>query len=260
MKTRSLISGYDLPINALVVGATGGIGLAFSEALTANNQVNRLFVAARSAQSDPKLGTLSASNLGRVMVIDCDICDEASLARMAGIIRQQVPALHMVVNAAGALQGERLIAEKSVTQVSLASLQAAFAINSFAPVLLGKALMPLLRHREPAIFASLSARVGSIGDNRLGGWYSYRASKAAQNQLLKTLAIELARINPRSIVVPLHPGTTDTLLSKPFQSNVAPDKLFTPTFAAASLLTVISHLTPSDSGNFYAWDGQLIPW
>jgi len=110
------------------------------------------------------------------------------------------------------------------------------------------------------VFASLSARVGSISDNRLGGWYGYRAAKAAQNQFLKTMAIELARLNPSSIVLALHPGTTDTALSRPFQAGVAAEKLFTTEFVATRLLQLIADATPADSGSFVAWDGQTIAW
>ena len=151
-------------------------------------------------------------------------------------------------------------AEKSLAQLSLASLQASFQTNAFAPVLLLKHLLPLLRGRHPCCFAALSARVGSIGDNRLGGWYSYRASKAALNQLLHTAAIELARLNPQARVLLLHPGTTDTALSKPFQAGVPAERLFTPGLAASHLLEVIDRRTPADSGSFRDWNDQAVPW
>lgn len=259
-----LLYDCDLPVNVLIVGATGGIGLAFVQQLAHNTQVAHLFAIARSATTSPALTTLAAAYPGRIILIDCDIRDERHLTRTADHIARIVPALHLVINTAGVLHEGNLQPEKSLTQISLASLQFSFLINAFAPILLAKALLPLLRYRQapqaPAIFASLSARVGSISDNRIGGWYSYRAAKAAQNQLLKTLAIELTRLNRHSIVLALHPGTTDTGLSKPFQSNVSSNKLFTPEFSAAALLTVISARKPADSGGFYAWDGQQIDW
>ncbi|MES2830709.1 MAG: SDR family NAD(P)-dependent oxidoreductase [Pseudomonadota bacterium] len=260
MPELSPIFEHISAVNALVVGATGGIGLALAEALAGKTQVAQLFVVARAASGNPALAALAAAHPGRVVALDCDISDERSLTRMAAAVAQRVSALHLTINASGALHGDGLLAEKSLAQVTLASLQASFAINAFAPVLLAKALMPLLRRSQPTVFASLSARVGSISDNRLGGWYSYRAAKAAQNQLLKTLAIELARLNKQSIVLALHPGTTDTALSKPFQSNVSPAKLFTPVFVAEALLQVISQREPADSGGFYAWDGTRICW
>jgi len=260
MPEASLLFENNLPVNALVAGATGGIGLALCEALASNTQVAQLFVVARTASRNTALAALAAANPRRVVVLDCDISDELSLTTLAAAVMERVTTLHLTINASGALHGNGLLAEKSLAQVTLASLQAAFEINAFAPVLLAKALMPLLRQSEPTVFASLSARVGSIGDNRLGGWYSYRAAKAAQNQLLKTLAIELARLNRQSIVLALHPGTTDSALSKPFQGNVSPSKLFTPAFVAEALLHVISQRKPADSGGFYAWDGETVGW
>src|SRR3990167_1920766 len=132
--------------------------------------------------------------------------------------------------------------------------------NSYAPILLLKHLLPLLRGRHPCTVAALSARVGSIGDNRLGGWYSYRASKAALNQLLHTASIELSRLNPNSCVLRLHPGTTNTALSKPFQANVPAEQLFTPNYSAECLLAQIEQHGPAHTGSFWGWDGQPIPW
>lgn len=127
------------------------------------------------------------------------------------------------------------------------------------PALVAKHFLPLLARDRKSVFAALSARVGSISDNQLGGWHAYRASKAALNMLLRTFAIELARRNPRAVCVGLHPGTVDTGLSAPFQANVPEGKLFTPDFAAARLLEVVDRLKPDDSGHVFAWDGQLIP-
>jgi len=118
----------------------------------------------------------------------------------------------------------------------------------------------LLAHRERAVYASISARVGSIGDNRLGGWYAYRGAKAAQNMFTKTLAIEWARTRRNVVCVALHPGTTDTELSRPFQANVPPEKLFAPERTVRQLLEVIDRLAPADTGSFLAWDGSRIPW
>ena len=133
-------------------------------------------------------------------------------------------------------------------------------MNAFGAILLAQALDPLLDRQRPLHLASLSARVGSIGDNRLGGWYSYRAAKAAQNQLLRTLAIEWQRRLPLACVALLHPGTTATPLSEPFRASVPPERLFSPRQAAEQLLTVLAGQTPEHSGGFLAWDGQTIPW
>jgi NAD(P)-dependent dehydrogenase (short-subunit alcohol dehydrogenase family) len=195
-----------------------------------------------------------------VSLLPCDVTDEASLALLADSIAAAGGRLNLVINTAGLLHDAGLAPEKTVRQVTLANLQRAFTANAFGPILLARALLPQLATDEPVVFASLSARVGSIGDNRLGGWYAYRASKAAQNQLLRSFAIEFARLNRRAIVLALHPGTVDTALSQPFSGGVAADKLFTPAFAAQRLLDVIAARTPADSGGFYAWDGAPIPW
>lgn len=260
MPDNCLIHEWSEPINAMVVGATGGIGLATVRQLLDREQVARLFAVARSACSNPALMALVTQHPGRLLPLDCDIRDEAQLAALARATVAAVERLHLVINTAGMLHQDAQMPEKSLASIDLSGLQSAFAINAFAPILLAKALLPLLRHGAPTVFASLSARVGSISDNRTGGWYSYRAAKAAQNQLLKTLALELTRLNRQSIVLALHPGTTDTALSKPFQGNVAAGKLFTPEFSAAALLKVISQRRPSDSGGFYAWDGTTIGW
>ena len=260
MPDNCLIHEWTEPVNAMVVGATGGIGLALVRQLLEHAAVERLFAVARTACSNPNLISLAERHAGRLVLTDCDIRDEIQLAQLSASTADIARTLHLVINTAGMLHEGSRMPEKSLATVTLAGLQSAFMINAFAPILLAKALLPLLRHSGPAVFASLSARVGSISDNRSGGWYSYRAAKAAQNQLLKTLALELSRMNRRSIVLALHPGTTDTALSKPFQGNVASEKLFTPEYAAAALLHVIAQRQPSDSGGFYAWDGATIGW
>ena len=148
--------------------------------------------------------------------------------------------------------------ERALKELDPAKLARSFAINTVAPALVAKHLIPKMPRDRRAVFAVLGARVGSIGDNRTGGWHSYRASKAALVMLMKTIAIETARNRPEAIVVTLHPGTVDTGMSKPFQGNVAPEKLFTPAFAAEQLLRVIDSLTPADSGGHFAWDGTRI--
>jgi len=140
------------------------------------------------------------------------------------------------------------------------ALEKVLRINTVGPSLVAKHFLPLLQKDSKSVFACLSARVGSIEDNRLGGWYAYRASKAALNMILKTLSIELARSNPNAICVGLHPGTVDTALSMPFQGNVKPDKLFTPGKSASALLSVVNRLRQTDTGKCFAWNGEVIPY
>lgn len=232
----------------LVIGASRGIGAALVAALLERGLAT---VYAASREGTPPVAD------PRVRPLALDVTDEASLAAAAAGVTEP---LTLVIHTPGLLQGEGIRPERRLAEVNLQSLGKSFAVNAFGPILAAKHFLPRLRTDAPAVFASLSARVGSIGDNRLGGWYAYRAAKAAQNQLLRTAAIEAARTHRHRILCALHPGTVATELSAPFRGGVAPEKLFTPAQAAVHLLTVIEGLTPAHSGGFFAWDGQPIPW
>ncbi len=189
-----------------------------------------------------------------------DLEDEATIARAAELAAVDGRPLDLVIVAAGILhEGDALRPVKTWRALDGAALERLYRINTVGPALVAKHFLPLLARDRKSVFAALSARVGSISDNRLGGWHAYRASKAALNMLLKTFAIELARRNPRAVCVGLHPGTVDTRLSAPSQSNVPEGKLFTPDHSAARLIEVVDRLDASDSGKVFAWDGQLIP-
>ena len=230
---------------ALVVGP-GGIGSA---------------VAAELSQCCPQLKVLTAGRHGPpACSLQLDIENDRDLDRLATTLRAEERPLRLVFNCSGRLHGPGLQPEKRLQQVDRSGLEQQFGINAMAPILLAKAIEPLLQRDQPFHFASLSARVGSIGDNRSGGWYGYRAAKAAQNQLLRCLSIEWTRRWPLATVSLLHPGTTDTDLSRPFQSFVAPEKLFSPERAARQLVEVLLQQTPEHSGAFLAWGGQSIDW
>ena len=230
---------------ALVVGP-GGIGSA---------------VAAELERTCPDLNVLTAGRHGPpASSLQLDIENDTDLNQLSSSLRAEGLPLRLVFNCTGRLHGPELQPEKRLQQVERSTLEQQFGINAIAPILLAKAIEPLLVRHQPFHFASLSARVGSIGDNRTGGWYGYRAAKAAQNQLLRSLSIEWARRWPMATVSLLHPGTTDTNLSRPFQSFVAPDKLFSPKRAARQLVEVLLEQTPDQSGAFLAWDGQSIDW
>jgi NAD(P)-dependent dehydrogenase (short-subunit alcohol dehydrogenase family) len=254
------IAGLDERANVLVTGASGGIGHAMLRRLLDNPHVGSAVAVSRSASENAALKALGNSHPERLQLIEADLVRESDFERLATAVRARVDKLHLVINAAGLLHSKDLSPEKTLEQVTLGSLQRVFAVNAFAPILLARALLPLLCHGLPAVFASLSARVGSIGDNRSGGWYAYRASKAAQNQLLKTLSIEMTRRNRRSCCVLLHPGTVDTPLSSPFQARVPADRLFSAERAASQLLEIIARCTPEQTGRFFAWDGSEIVW
>jgi len=189
-----------------------------------------------------------------------DLEDEATIARAAELAAVDGRTLDLVIVAAGILHdGDALRPEKTWRAIDGAALERLYRINTVGPALVAKHFLPLLARERKSVFAALSARVGSISDNELGGWHAYRASKAALNMLIKTFSIELARRNPRAVCVGLHPGTVDTRLSAPFKANVPEGKLFTPDHSASRLVEVLDRLDASDSGKVFAWDGQLIP-
>ena len=246
---------------ALVFGANGGLGLAFARQLLAESRVGLVWAATRNPDS-PSLQDLKRLYGERLRPVAVDITDEASIAALADEVAGHTPQLHLLINAFGFLHDEAdgIRPEKRLEDLSAAGLERNFAVNAMAPALIARHFIGLISHQQRAVFASLSARVGSIDDNRLGGWYAYRMSKAAQNMFTRGLAIECARRAKRLICLALHPGTTDTALSAPFQSRVPAGKLFTPDFAASQLLAVIDRSDIEDSGGFFAWDGAAIPW
>lgn len=233
---------------AVVFGASGGIGAAVATRLAEEEGVDRLYVGSRHPvqPADPRLVPFAF-----------DLTDESSIADAAALVAEPVD---LVFVATGMLHRPGGPApEKAYRALDPAAMTELFAVNTIGPALIAKHFLPLLPRDRRAVFAALSARVGSIGDNRLGGWHSYRASKAALNMLLVNFAIELRRTHPHAIVAGLHPGTVDSGLSAPFQRGVAPEKLFTPDRSAAYLLEVLKALQPEDSGGMFAWDGARVP-
>jgi NAD(P)-dependent dehydrogenase (short-subunit alcohol dehydrogenase family) len=247
---------------AVVIGASRGIGLAMVHNMLGRAKVRRVYAASRHALLSDELVALKAEHGDRLQVLSVDSTREDDIVRLANEVRERDQRLHWLINCAGLLHdpARGIRPEKKLEQVDTAQLEALFRLNAFAPILLAKHFLALLNHDCPACFASLSARVGSIADNQLGGWYSYRASKAAQNQFLRTFAIEAQRRAPYLTVLALHPGTTDTGLSKPFQKNVPAEKLFNTAYVARQLLDLVLTRPASDSGGFLAWDGSAIPW
>jgi NAD(P)-dependent dehydrogenase (short-subunit alcohol dehydrogenase family) len=254
-------NSFGADSHALVQGASRGIGLEFVRQLLAARQFTQVFATCRSPEDARDLQAIAAGE-PRVKIVQLDATREDGIARAATEVAATTDRLHLLINCAGVLHGDgaRLAPEKRLADVRAEALAASFAVNAFAPLLVAKHFEPLLGHRDRAVFASISARVGSIGDNRLGGWYAYRGAKAAQNMFTKTLAIEWARTRRNVTCVALHPGTTDTGLSRPFQGNVPAEKLFSPERTVRQLLAVIDRLTPADSGRFLGWDGAEIPW
>ena len=256
--TPNVLSSTDA---VLVQGASRGIGLALVRRLLAHSECGRLFATCRNPQAAEELATLAEEYPRRLSVLRLDLLDETSIAAAASAVGAGAARLALVINCAGVLhEPGGMQPERRLADVNAESFVQSVSVNALGPLLMAKHFEPLLRSAERTVFASISARVGSIGDNRLGGWYAYRASKAAQNMVTRNLAIELRRRARGVICVALHPGTVDTGLSEPFQSRVPPDKLFTPVEAAEKLLAVVDSLGPGSNGKFYAWDGSEIPW
>jgi len=230
---------------ALIIGA-GDIGKSISDYLSTVSPNLDVIVCGR--------------NLTSQNGIYLDLENDYSFTSFENQISLFNTPLRLVINTSGFLHSKLVKPEKRLSHINRSNIIKNFSINAFAPILIAKSIEKFIRPELPFSFASLSARVGSINDNRLGGWYSYRASKAAQNQFLKTLSIEWRRKFPFSIVSILHPGTCDTKLSKPFQSAVPNDQLFTPSQSSEYLINIISEQKPSDSGKFLAWDRSIIPW
>ena len=246
--------------NALIVGASQGIGLGFVKALLQQKNVARVFATYRNSATSNELFSLQQQYGVRLQCLQVDITQESQIAQGVKQIQESVKQLHLAIYCVGVLHEGDLTPEKSLRQINAENLIYSFQVNSIGAVLLAKHLMPLFKKSQKSVFASISAKVGSIGDNRLGGWYGYRASKSALNMFLKTTAIEYSRRCPKTIVVALHPGTTDTRLSQPFQKNVPPGKLFPVEHTVNLLSKVISGLEQKDSGEFFSWDGSRLPW
>lgn len=247
-------------MNALIVGASQGIGLGFVTKLLQDDRFDRVFATYRRREGAMGLFHLQAKYGDRLVCLEVEITDEAQIMAAVEKIRSHVGQLHRAINCVGILHEDDLKPEKSLRHIDADRLMRYFQVNSIGAILLAKHLMPLFKHGARSVFATISAKVGSIGDNQLGGWYGYRASKAALNMLMKTAAIEYGRTCPRAIVVTLHPGTTDTRLSLPFQGNVPAEKLFSVDKTVTQLLTVVDRLNSGDSGQFFSWDGSRLPW
>jgi NAD(P)-dependent dehydrogenase (short-subunit alcohol dehydrogenase family) len=242
---------------ALVVGGGQGIGLGFVRQLLDREDSECVYATYRSLESATELLAISDP---RLCCLQMDITDESQIAAVIHKIQTETATLDFVINAVGILHEGAMQPEKSLRHINSEQLMRYFQVNSIGAILLFKQVQPLLKHPNRSILATISAKVGSIGDNHSGGWYGYRASKAALNMLIRTTAIEYKRTCPQAILVALHPGTTDTQLSLPFQRNVPPEKLFSVDRTVTQLFTVIDRLEPSDSGEFFSWDGSRLPW
>jgi NAD(P)-dependent dehydrogenase (short-subunit alcohol dehydrogenase family) len=235
-------------MNAVIIGGSGGIGEAFVRYLEANRPGVRIIA---SYNQGPPPADTPHTEWRRL-----DVTRQDEIERFCA----DLPEVDLCINAAGMLHNERFSPEKSTRQIDSGYFLDSMAVNAMPTLLLARYIEPHLKHKRPAVFATVSARVGSIEENYLGGWYSYRASKAALNMILKTLSIEWKRKLPQVCVAALHPGTTDTRLSRPFSKNVKPDHLFTTKQSVDYMMRVVEQLTPEQSGQFWSFDGEPLPW
>ena len=246
-----MLTSLHSPANVVIVGSAGGIGSALTRQLAADSSVAAVHTLSRRK---------SQTSLENVTHHYADITDEWSVKLAGDAVRSAGP-IDLVLVATGVLHdGAGIAPEKSLRDISPDAMSSLYTTNCIGPAVVAKHFLPLMRKRHKTVFAAISARVGSISDNRLGGWVSYRASKAALNMVLRTLAIEHSRRWPESVIAGLHPGTVDTALSRPFSKRVEPDRLFTPAYAAARLVEVVDRLSSPDSGYTFAWDGSRIPF
>lgn len=234
--------------NIVVFGATGTIGNQFIQQLLTEYPDASIHAVSRNM---PKLKT------ELIIYHTLNYHDEIQMCTLALTLTTNKP-LDMVVVATGLLHDENMMPEKSLKELSAKNFMKSFEVNTILPALLIKHFMPKLNKQSKSVFVLLTAKVGSISDNRLGGWYAYRASKAALNMLIKTAAIEIGRFNKQAIIIGLHPGTVDSALSRPFQKNIPDGKLFNAAFSVTKMIDVIKKLTPENTGKLFAWDGKEI--
>ena len=240
LAVHSSMSGSER-VSAVVIGASGGIGGAFEAKLIEAGAFHAVYGFARSRDQPQHL----------------DLLNEASIATAAAHVAKGPPPT-LVIVATGLLHAGDYSPEKAARDLDPAWLEKIYAVNAIGPALVAKHFLPIMPRATPTVFAALSARVGSITDNQLGGWHGYRASKAALNMLVRNFAIEERRRNNRSIVVALHPGTVDTALSRPFQVSIKPGRLFDPERAVLQLLDVIEGLKAADSGKLFDFEGKQV--
>ena len=236
----------------MVIGAGSAIGRALIERWSREGATPILAVA-RSVEAMAAVEPLG------VQTQQCDYC-EAALSALAAQLQEQSADITRLVICNGVLQGEGYRPERALNQLETSAMEQVFEVNTFLPMRVLASLAPVLKRSAAPRIAVLSARVGSIGDNGLGGWYSYRGSKAALNMMLRCAALEMRRVNPAAKIMAYHPGTVDTPLSQPFQANVAPEKLFSPARAAGALDTVLSGLKADGELSYLDWRGETIPW
>ena len=233
--------------NVAIIGSSGAIGRAFLDAYIADKDISNIYSISR---------TEVKSNDKRIIHINIDVTDEVSVKAAASKIEEN--RLDRLIVATGVLHTKSFGPEKSIKDIKIENFVKIFSVNTFGPALIGKHFLPLMTKDQKSIVAFLSARVGSISENKLGGWHAYRASKSALNQIIKNFSIEAKRTNSSGIIIGLQPGTVKSKLSEPFQKNVKKGKLFLPEDSVDSLIKVIENVMQNDSGKIFDWEGEEI--
>jgi len=242
-----------MPITCLILGA-GGIGRALAQHIAEQHPQANIVLTYRNNKPN-----LLQSN---IELLQLDATNENNFVQLKIHLEQKLIKIDWLINTIGILHdtGSNLFPEKKLNDIDADNFQSVITNNVLPTIFAAKHLLALFNHTNQSVFVVISAKVGSISDNRLGGWYSYRASKSCLNMIIKNLSIELAMKKRNLCVLALHPGTTDTHLSEPFQKNVPAGKLFSPEQTASYLLAIIEKVTPKDTGSFLSWDGSKIPW
>ena len=245
--------------NALIIGASGDIGIRMTQLLLEKGIHVIASVRDHNLNKSEYLNTLKSDYKSQLILVSMDISAQESVEKAFSFISGHTNKLNLIINCTGLLHNNKgLQPEKRLEDINTDNLVQSFTVNSIGPLLIARYALPLLRHDDRSVLSNISARIGSISDNRAGGWYAYRAAKAAQNMITKTLAIELNRRSPNTICVGLHPGTVNTKLSKPFQRNLKLGQLTTAKQSVNYLYKVITKLEKKDSGKIFAWDGSEI--
>ncbi|MEQ6886276.1 SDR family oxidoreductase [Salicola sp. Rm-C-2C1-2] len=247
-------------MDTLIAGISSGIGLALAAHELQRNPDTQILGVSRQASRNEAALALATSFPGQLTLADADVSDRQELG---SALQNHLPDnTHMtrVLFAVGVLHGEGLLPEKRLEDVDPEAMLQSYRVNALGFLNTVQSLIPWLRHKDPKLIAAISAKVGSIGDNDFGGWYGYRCSKAALNMAVRNLAIETRRRLRPATVVALHPGTTETALTQPFQQSLARLTVHSPEETAANLWQVLDHLGPEDSGRFLNWDGSELPW
>lgn len=233
--------------NIAIIGSSGAIGNAFVEHYIKDSSVENIFTFSRNATDHVS---------EKVSSFEIDVESQDSIEKAAGQVKEHI--IDRIIIASGILHTESFGPEKSIKDLNYETFAKVYSINTIGPALIGRYFIPLMNKNEKSVIAFLSARVGSISDNNLGGWYSYRSSKTALNQIVKNFSIELKRINKNAIALALQPGTVESKFSEPFKKNVSKGKLFTPDYSVELLSQVIEGSSANESGSLLSYDGKII--